>query len=141
MLTSNQIQEIIPHRYPMLLVDRVDEMEVGKYAIGRKAVSANESFFQGHFPNHHVMPGVLITEALAQIGAVCLLSMPEHKGKIAFFASINKMKFKKQVLPGDTLILKVEIIKSKSFIGVGRVVAEVDDEIAAIGELTFALEK
>ncbi len=141
MLNSNQIQEIIPHRYPMLLIDRVDEMEVGKYAIATKAVTANEPFFQGHFPRHHVMPGVLIVEALAQTGAVCLLSKEENEGKIAFFASINKMKFKRQVLPGDVLTLKVEIIKSRGFIGVGKVVAEVDDEIAAIGELTFALEK
>lgn len=141
MLNSNQIQEIIPHRYPMLLIDCVDEMEVGKYAIATKAVTANEPFFQGHFPRHHVMPGVLIVEALAQTGAVCLLSKEENEGKIAFFASINKMKFKRQVLPGDVLTLKVEIIKSRGFIGVGKVVAEVDDEIAAIGELTFALEK
>ncbi len=141
MLDTDQIKEIIPHRYPMLLVDKVLELEEGVRAIGVKNVSANEAFFQGHFPGYSVMPGVLITEALAQLGAVCLLSIEENRGKIAFFASINKMKFKKQVKPGDQLILKVEIIKTRGLIGVGKVVAEVDDEIAAIGELTFALEK
>lgn len=139
-LNSNEIQEIIPHRYPFLLVDKIIEGKVGEYAVGVKAVTVNEMHFQGHFPEYHVMPGVLIVEALAQVGAVNLLQMDEFKGKIAFFAGINKMKFKRQVKPGDTLILRVEIIKVKGSIGIGKAVAEVEGEVAAKGELTFAVQ-
>lgn len=139
-LNSNQIQEIIPHRYPFLLVDKITEMESGVYAVGIKAVSVNEMHFQGHFPEHHVMPGVLIVEALAQVGAVAILSMDAHKGKIAYFAGIKNMKFKRQVIPGDILELKVELTKMKRSIGLGVAVATVNDEIAAIGELTFAIK-
>lgn len=139
-LNSNQIQEIIPHRYPFLLIDKIVEMEEGEYAVGIKAVTANEMHFQGHFPQKHVMPGVLIVEALAQVGAVSILSMEEHKGKIAYFAGIKSMKFKRQVVPGDTLELKVELTKMKRGIGYGKAVATVDEEIAAIGELTFAVQ-
>lgn len=139
-LNSNQIQEIIPHRYPFLLIDKIVEMEEGEYAVGIKAVTANEMHFQGHFPEKHVMPGVLIVEALAQVGAVSILSMEEHKGKIAYFAGIKSMKFKRQVVPGDTLELKVELTKMKRGIGYGKAVATVDEEIAAIGELTFAVQ-
>ncbi len=139
-LNSNQIQEIIPHRYPFLLVDRITDLEVGEYAIGLKAVSANEMHFQGHFPNHHVMPGVLIVEALAQVGAIAILSMDEYKGKIAFFAGIKSMRFKRQVVPGDVIELKVELTKMKRNIGYGQAIATVDDEIVASGELTFAIQ-
>lgn len=138
-LNSNEIQKIIPHRYPFLLVDRIDEMEVGKYAVGTKAVTANEMHFVGHFPEHHVMPGVLIVEALAQVGAVAILSMDEYKGKIAFFAGIKGMRFKRQVVPGDVLTLRVELTKMKRGIGYGEAVAYVGDDIAAKGELTFAI--
>ncbi len=139
-LNSNQIQQIIPHRFPMLLVDKVIEMESGVYCVGTKAVSANEPFFQGHFPSEHVMPGVLIVEALAQVGAITILSLEENRGKIAYFAGIKSMKFKRVVKPGDTLELKVELTKMKRGIGYGTAVATVDDEICAIGELTFAIK-
>ncbi len=139
-LNSNQIQEIIPHRYPFLLVDQVIDMEAGKYAVGKKAITANEMHFIGHFPNHHVMPGVLITEALAQVGAISLLSIEKNKGKIVYFAGIKNMKFRKPVIPGDVVILKVEVIKLKETFGIGRCVAEVDDEIVAQGELSFAIK-
>lgn len=141
MLNSNQIQEIIPHRYPFLLVDKITEMEDGVSATGIKCVTANEMHFMGHFPNHHVMPGVLIIEALAQVGAVVLLSKEENKGKIAFFAGIDKARFKKQVVPGDVLELNVEIIKSRGAIGVGRATAYVDGKLAVKAELTFAIEQ
>ncbi len=140
-LNSNQIQEIIPHRYPFLLVDRIIDMEVGKYAVGIKAVTANEMQFLGHFPQKHVMPGVLIVEALAQVGAVNILSIEANKGKIAYFAGIKSMRFKRQVQPGDVMTLNVEIIKLKAHIGVGKAVATVGDEICAIGELTFAISE
>lgn len=139
-LNSNQIQEIIPHRYPFLLVDRIIEMESGEYGVGIKAVTANEMHFQGHFPEKHVMPGVLIVEALAQVGAVTILSMEEYKGKLVYFAGIKNMRFKRQVVPGDVLELKVELTKMKRGIGYGNAVATVNDEIAAIGELTFAVQ-
>lgn len=141
MLNSNQIQKIIPHRYPFLLVDKITEMEDGVSATGIKCVTANEMHFMGHFPNHHVMPGVLIIEALAQVGAVVLLSKEENKGKIAFFAGIDKARFKKQVVPGDVLELNVEIIKSRGAIGVGRATAYVDGKLAVKAELTFAIEQ
>ncbi len=139
LLNSNQIQEIIPHRYPFLLVDQIIEMEVGSYAHGKKAVTANEQHFLGHFPEKHVMPGVLIVEALAQVGAVCILSMPEYKGKLAYFAGIKSMRFKRQVIPGDVLTLKVEMTKLRGNIGYGMATAYVGDELAASGELTFAI--
>ncbi len=110
-LDSNQIQEIIPHRYPFLLVDRIDELKVGEYAIGRKCISANEMQFMGHFPQKHVMPGVLMIEALAQVGAIALLTVEENKGKIAYFAGIKSAKFRKQVVPGDVLILETRFKK------------------------------
>ena len=139
-LNSNQIQEIIPHRYPFLLIDRIDELEPGKRALGVKCVSANEMQFMGHFPQQHVMPGVLIIEALAQVGAVAILSLEDNKGKIAYFASINNAKFKNKVVPGDTLTLEVEIIKEKGPMGVGRAKAtNQDGKVAVIAELTFAV--
>lgn len=141
MLDSNQIQEIIPHRYPFLLVDKIVEMNEGESAKGIKCVSANEMQFMGHFPDYHVMPGVLIVEALAQVGAVCLLSIEKNKGKKAFFAGIDKVRFKRQVKPGDVLDLNVSIIKMRGAIGIGKAEAYVDGELAVRGELTFAIEQ
>ncbi|WP_240371327.1 3-hydroxyacyl-ACP dehydratase FabZ [Anoxybacteroides rupiense] len=139
MFDIQQIQEIIPHRYPFLLIDRILEVEEGKRAIGLKNVSANEPFFVGHFPEYPVMPGVLIVEALAQVGAVALLMKEENRGRLAFFAGIDSCRFKKQVKPGDQLRLEVEIIRSKGAIGKGRGIATVDGEIVCETEITFAL--
>ena len=138
-LNSNQIQEIIPHRYPFLLVDKIIECEPGQKAVGIKCVSANEMQFLGHFPQKHVMPGVLIIEALAQTGAVAILSQPEFKGKTAYFAAINNAKFKGKVIPGDVLTLETEIIKIKGPIGVGAGKAYVDGKLVTQAELTFAI--
>jgi len=140
-LNSNQIQEIIPHRFPFLLVDRVLELEPGKYCKAIKNVSVNESHFLGHFPQEHVMPGVLIIEALAQAGAIIILSLEENKGKIAYFAGIDKCKFKQKVVPGDQLLLDVEIIRQKGPIGVGKAIATVNGKVAVIAELKFAVGK
>ena len=138
-LNSNQIEEIIPHRYPMLLVDQIEELEAGVRAVGIKCVSVNERFFCGHFPQEHVMPGVLIIEALAQTGAVSLLSQDSFKGKIAYFAGINKARFKRKVIPGDILKLEVEIIKLRGPIGIGSAKATVNGETACEAELMFAI--
>lgn len=138
-LNSNEIQKILPHRYPFLLVDKITDMEPGKWAKGVKCVSANESFFLGHFPEKHIMPGVLIMEALAQTGAVAILSEPEDKGKIAVFGGIKKCRFRKQVVPGDVLELYCEIIEKRGSVGFGKVIAKVGDEVAAQGEITFAI--
>ncbi|MBQ9989663.1 MAG: 3-hydroxyacyl-ACP dehydratase FabZ [Lachnospiraceae bacterium] len=139
-LNSNQIQEIIPHRYPFLLIDRITECVPGKMAVGRKCVSANEMQFMGHFPEKHVMPGVLIIEALAQTGAVALLMEEENKGKIALFGGIKKARFRRQVIPGDVLELHCEIITRKGPVGIGKATAYVDGEVAVEGELTFAID-
>lgn len=133
---SNQIQEIIPHRFPMLLVDAILEMDEHSM-VGKKNVSVNEPFFCGHFPQAHVMPGVLILEALAQVGAVMLLSKPEYQGKIAYFAGIDKARFRKKVIPGDTLILKVRQNKFRAGIGFASGEAYVNDELVASAELMF----
>ncbi|MBE5954455.1 MAG: 3-hydroxyacyl-ACP dehydratase FabZ [Lachnospiraceae bacterium] len=138
-LNSNQIQEIIPHRYPFLLVDRITDFEPGKFAKGIKCVSANEMHFCGHFPQQHVMPGVLIIEALAQVGAVAILSEEENKGKVAFFGGIKNARFKKQVIPGDVLELECELTTRKGPIGYGNAVAKVDGKVAVTAELTFAI--
>ena len=138
-LTTKQIMEIIPHRQPFLLIDTVEELESGVRAVAKKCVSYNEPFFGGHFPNEPVMPGVLIIEALAQTGAVAILSVEENRGKTAYFAGINSAKFKRKVVPGDVLILETEIIKQKGPIGVCRATAKVGDDIACIAELTFAI--
>lgn len=137
--TAKEIMEIIPHRYPFLLIDTIEELEPGVRAVGKKCVSMNEPFFQGHFPGNPVMPGVLIIEALAQVGAVAILSQPEWKGRTAYFAGIDGVKFKQKVVPGDVLTLEMEIIKVKGPVGVGKAVATVDGRIAARGELTFAI--
>ena len=138
-LNSNQIQEIIPHRYPMLLIDQIEELEAGQRAVGIKCVSANEPFFCGHFPQEHVMPGVLIIEALAQTGAVALLSHESFKAKIAYFAGINKARFKRKVTPGDVLRLEVEITKMRGSIGIGEAKAIVNSEVVCEAQLMFAI--
>lgn len=139
MLDIEKIKAIIPHRYPFLLIDKVVEIEEGKRAVGIKNVSANEPFFQGHFPQYAVMPGVLIVEALAQVGAVALLKMEENQGRLAFFAGIDRCRFRRQVRPGDQLRLEVEIIRYRGKIGKGKGVATVDGEVACEAEIMFAL--
>jgi 3-hydroxyacyl-[acyl-carrier-protein] dehydratase len=139
LLDIKQIQEIIPHRPPFLLVDRIVELEEGKRAVGIKNVTVNEPFFMGHFPEYPVMPGVLITEALAQVGAVALLHLESNRGKIGFLAGLDEFRFRGQVVPGDTLRLEVEIIRLKGSIGKGKAVAKVDDKIVAEGIIMFAL--
>ena len=136
---SNEIAAILPHRYPFALVDRIVDGEEGKWAKGIKCVSANEPFFQGHFPQYHVMPGVLIIEALAQVGAVAVLSMPEHKGKIGFLGAIKNARFRRQVTPGDVLELTCTITRQKANIAQAEAVATVNGQEAVTAELTFAL--
>ena len=139
LMNIEKIMEVIPHRYPFLLIDSIEQIEEGHKAVGKKCVSANEQFFQGHFPNNPVMPGVLIIEALAQVGAVALLSNPKMKGKTAYFAGIDKARFRKKVIPGDVLILETQIIKIKGPMGIGEAVAKVDGVKVAEATLTFAI--
>lgn len=139
LMTIEEIKAIIPHRYPFLLIDRVEEMEAGKKIVAKKNVTVNEPFFQGHFPEEPVMPGVLIIEALAQAGAVALLSLPDYQGKTAYFGALDKAKFRKKVVPGDTLMLEVEITKIKGPAGVGKGIAYVDGKKACEAELTFMI--
>ena len=138
-MNINQIMETIPHRYPFLLIDTIEEIEEGQKAVGKKCVSGNEPFFQGHFPGNPVMPGVLIIEALAQVGAVAMLSIPEWKGKTAYFVGIEKAKFRKKVVPGDVLMLETSIVKVKGPMGIGKGIATVDGVKVAEAELTFAI--
>ncbi|MBQ4531153.1 MAG: 3-hydroxyacyl-ACP dehydratase FabZ [Lachnospiraceae bacterium] len=138
-LTTKEIMEIIPHRQPFLLIDTIEELEEGKRAVGKKCVSYNEPFFAGHFPIEPVMPGVLIVEAMAQVGAVALLSKEEFKGKTAYFGGINSAKFKNKVVPGDVLMMELEITKQKGPIGVGVGKAYVDGKLVTQAELTFAI--
>lgn len=139
MLNIQEIKEIIPHRYPFLLVDKVLELNKGKSCIGIKNVTVNEPFFQGHFPQKPIMPGILIVEAMAQVGAIALMSLEENKGKLAVFAGIDKVRFKKQVVPGDTLRIEVELGSFKRNIGKGVAVAYVDGKVACKGTLMFGI--
>ncbi|MCC8137582.1 MAG: 3-hydroxyacyl-ACP dehydratase FabZ [Clostridiales bacterium] len=129
MLDTKQIMEILPHRSPFLLVDRIDELEPGVRAVGRKSVTYNEPFFAGHFPQEPVMPGVLICEALAQVGAVAILSLEEYRGKIVLFGGINKARFRQKVVPGDVLRLETELVKVKGPVGVGRAAAYIENYV------------
>lgn len=136
-LNIKQIEAILPHRHPFLLLDSIEDYEPGKFAVGYKCVTFREDFFRGHFPQEPVMPGVLIIEALAQTGAVAILSKPENHGKIAYFGGIEKCRFKGKVIPGDKLRLETRIIKEKGPVGVGEASAFVDGKIVARAELTF----
>ncbi len=139
MLNKEEIKKIIPQREPFLMIDEVEEYIPGQCCIAYKHVNKDEYYFKGHFPGKPIMPGVLMVEALAQTGAVAILSMEENQGKNALFGGINNLKFKKQVIPGDTLKLEVKIIKKKGPIGIGEAIASVDGKIAVKGELTFAI--
>lgn len=139
MLNTRQIMDIIPHRHPFLLVDRIEELEPGIRAVGVKAVTYDEPYFSGHFPDESVMPGVLQIEACAQVGAVAILSLDENKGKTAYFGGISSARFKRKVVPGDVLTMECEIIKRKGPVGVGKATAKVGDEIALTAELTFVI--
>ncbi len=139
MLDSKEIQKIIPHRPPFLLVDRILELEPGEKAVGLKNVTIDEPFFLGHFPHYPVMPGVLIVEAMAQVGAVALLSKEENKGKLAYFAGIDGLRFRRQVVPGDQLKMEVIITRLRGSIGKGEAKAYVGEELAVSGEFTFGL--
>lgn len=137
--TTKEIMEIIPHRTPFLLIDTIEELDPGVSAVGKKCVSFNEPYFAGHFPGNPVMPGVLIIEAMAQVGAVALLGLEQWKGKTAYFVGINNAKFKKKVLPGDVLMLSTKIVKVKGPIGMGEAEAYVDGKLVAKAELSFAV--
>ncbi len=139
MLNVEAIQGILPHRYPFLLVDRILEMDPGKKAVGLKNVTINESFFAGHFPGHAVMPGVLVLEALAQVGGVLLLALSGNQGKLAYLGGMDKVRFRRPVFPGDTLILEVELLKCRGSVGKVWAVASVDNEVVAEGEFVCAL--
>lgn len=138
-LDVKQIEEILPHRHPFLLVDYIEDYVPGEYAVGYKCVTFREDFFKGHFPQQPVMPGVLIVEALAQTGAVAILSQEENKGKIAFFGGIDKCRFRKKVVPGDKIRLETKIIRQKGPVGIGEAVATVDGKVAVKAELTFMI--
>ena len=139
MLGAKEIKEILPHRYPFLMIDRVEEVVEGESAKGYKNVTINENFFNGHFPDYPVMPGVLILEALAQMGAICILSMEDFKGKIGFLVGADKVRWKKQVTPGDKLELEIEIVKLRGSIGIGKGKATVDGSLVCEGEIMFAI--
>jgi 3-hydroxyacyl-[acyl-carrier-protein] dehydratase len=141
MLDIQEIMEIIPHRYPFLLIDQLLELEPGQRALGVKNVTVNEPFFPGHFPGRPVMPGVLILEALAQVGACALLSLEQYRGRLVYYAGIDHARFKKIVVPGDRLVLETELVKIKSNIGKAHGRAMVGDQLVASAELLFALEK
>lgn len=136
---TKEIMEILPHRTPFLLIDTIEELEPGQRAVGKKCVSFNEPYFAGHFPGNPVMPGVLIIEAMAQVGAVALLGQEQWKGKTAYFVGIDKARFKQKVLPGDVLMIETSIIKLKGPIGIGEAKAMVDGKLVAKAELSFAI--
>ena len=136
---SNQIAEILPHRYPFALVDRIVDGEAGKWARGIKCVTVNEPFFQGHFPQKHVMPGVLLIEAMAQVGGVAILSLPENRGKLAFLGRVHDARFKRQVVPSDVVEMECVLTKQRGPIGVGQCRATVNGEAAVTAEITFAI--
>lgn len=137
MLNIEEIKSIIPHRYPFLLIDKVVDMEIGKCTHAIKNVTATEPWFQGHFPDYNVMPGVLLVEAMAQAGAVSILSMEEHKGKIAFFSGIKEAKFRKEVRPGDSLDINVEIVKMRKNYGIGKGTITCEGELCVEAEISF----
>ena len=136
---SNQIAEILPHRYPFALVDRITDGEPGQWARGIKCVTVNEPFFQGHFPQKHVMPGVLLIEAMAQVGGVAILSLPENRGKLAFLGRVKDARFRRQVVPGDVVEMECRLTKRRGPIGVGECRATVNGEVAVTAEITFAI--
>ena len=138
-LGITEIEAILPHRHPFLLIDRIDELEPGMRAVGVKAVTFHEEFFAGHFPGEPVMPGVLILEALAQVGAVAILSVEENKGKTAFFGGVDNVRFRRKVVPGDVLTLTCEIIRTRGNVGVGTALASVNGERAVTAEMTFVI--
>ena len=138
-LDSDQIAQILPHRYPFALVDKITDYEPGQWAKGIKCVSVGEPFFCGHFPQKHVMPGVLILEALAQTGAVAALSLPENRGKLALFGGVKNARFRRQVVPGDVLTLECELVEQHGPVGIGKATAWVDGVRAANAELTFVI--
>ena len=140
-LDSNQIARILPHRYPFALVDRIVDGEEGRWARGIKCVSVNEQFFCGHFPQEHIMPGVLILEALAQVGAVALLSLPENRGKIVLFGGVKNARFKRKVTPGDVLEMTCTLTRRRGPVGIGSCEATVNGEIACTAELIFAVQQ
>ena len=140
LMTQEQIKEIIPHRDPFLLIDTIEEMEVGKRVVATKHMKPDEFWFKGHFPDYPVVPGVLMLEMCAQAGAVAMLAIPENKGKIGFFGGVKEAKFRRQVVPGDTLRIEVEIIKIKGPVGVGKAVATVNGEKAVSAEISFAIK-
>jgi len=139
LIEIEEIRDILPHRYPFLLVDRILKIEGKNKIVGLKNVTINEEFFQGHFPGHAVMPGVLVIEAMAQVGGVLLLSLSGNTGKLAYLGGVDNMRFRKPVLPGDTLVTEVELLKSRGTIGRVRATASVDNEVVAEGEFIFAL--
>ncbi len=140
LMNKEQIAQVIPHRDPFLLIDTIEEMEIGKKIVATKYMSPDEFWFKGHFPDYPVVPGVLMLEMMAQAGAVAMLSMPENKGKIGFFGGVKEAKFRRQVVPGDTLHIEVEIIKIKGPVGVGKAIATVDGQKAVSAEISFALK-